>query len=299
MRRTQKIQKILAMTPFWPKSKKHLLMGVINLTPDSFSDGGVHLAAESLSEKLKSWSESPGPIFPDFGAQSTAPKNQAISYEQEWRRLQIFLEEINPDLLQKFQVLSFDTYRAQTMKSLLQHSQLKAYKGQIIWNDVSGHFDDQVYELLLEHPNLYYIYTHNAVHSRELTPRHREFSELFNPKTITESVTKEFVGVLNELEDDMRSQVILDPGFGFAKDPETSRQILKDLPQLIQHFPASQTWLLGLSRKSMWQTENGPQDWKELDAHQANELERIKTELPKTRFIFRVHDPLPLAKFLL
>lgn len=292
------VKKTQTMTPFWPKASRPVFMGVINLTPDSFSDGGLYLKPNAACEMLELWSHSAF-IFPDFGAQSTAPQNQGLSFEEEWARILSFLDEIDFETLQKFHLLSFDTYRPQTMKNILAHSKVHKFSGHVLWNDVSGHFDDQVYELLLDHDKLSYVYTHNAVHSRELTPRHREFASLFDPETILETVTREFEGVLGELEDEMRERVILDPGFGFAKDPEVSAQLLKDLPELMTRFNHNQLWLIGLSRKSVLQKMRSSKNWDELDLLQAKEIKSLLNRLSDHRFIFRVHDPLPLSENLL
>jgi dihydropteroate synthase len=286
------------MTPLWPKDFKPLLMGVMNLTPDSFSDGGLHQDLKGTSDKLDTWSKQKR-VFPDFGAQSTAPMNHPISFEEEWKRIQLFFDHFKQSTFNKFPILSFDTYRPETMKSILTHQKIKHFTGQVVWNDVSGLFDDEVDELLTGYDNLFYAYTHNAVRSRDLTPRHREFSGQFSPDSILDCVTQKFVEVTESVGKETQERIILDPGFGFAKSPQTSMELLKNLPDLIHRFPKTQGWLIGLSRKSVLQEVKGPKNWEQLDKLQEDELKNLMLKCPQRHFIFRVHDTLPLTKSLL
>lgn len=279
-------------------------MGVMNLTPDSFSDGGIHLQAQNLKQTLTKWAGYHG-LIPDFGAESTAPMNGPVTPELEWKRFEESFAMLTLDQLDHFWALSFDTYRPETMEKILSHKLIKKFRGKKIWNDVSGHFDDMVYKLLEENEDLIYIYSHNAVHSRELTSMHREFSSLFNPENIIQSLQLEFFGVLDELDEEIQKRVWLDPGFGFAKDTSTNLALLENLPELIESFPSHIVWVIGLSRKSFLQDKHQGKvfkehkDWQALDDDQKIELEKIISHLPEHYFVFRVHNPLPIEDGLL
>ena len=207
------------------------LWGVINITPDSFSDGGFWFDPHSLHQFQDLCREFD---VLDLGAQSTAPQSQAISEEEEKNRLLSFEEK---KVIANNQSLSLDTYRPAVANWFNQrHS--------IIWNDVSGVIDQEVI-VWLKNPHHQYVLTFTHLVNREQTPDH---FKLISDDEIVDS----FKGFLAKAElslGDFQNQIIIDPGFGFSKTREQNIKLLKNLPDLIDRslFPH---WLIGLSRKS-------------------------------------------------
>jgi dihydropteroate synthase len=207
------------------------LWGVINITPDSFSDGGFWLDPKSNHQFQEFCREFD---VLDLGAQSTAPQSQIISEDEEKKRLHFFEEK---NVLTNNQSLSLDTYRPSVANWFNErHS--------IIWNDVSGVIDHNVTEWL-KNPQHQYVLTFTYLDNREQTPDH---FKLIRDDDILES----FKAFLTKAEGSLgafQKQVIIDPGFGFSKNREQNIRLLKNLPELIDQslFPH---WLIGLSRKS-------------------------------------------------
>lgn len=220
-------------------------MGVINVTPNSFSDGGELLTPQMVEKRIKSF----GPVESiDIGAESTAPKNQPITFEDEWQRLEPYL----PYLKSLNIPLSIDTYHPETIQRIAKNWISEKNIAPLIWNDVSGKFDDAVQSYLGMSANFFYVFCHNLAPNRELTGQHMEH--------VSENSGGEF---LNELADYLRpgvhERVILDPTIGFSKTFEQNIFILNHFAQL-QEMVGHDKWLLGFSRKSFlrkaFQTEN-------------------------------------------
>lgn len=207
-------------------------MGVLNCTPNSFSDGGEILREEDFVSKLASF----GPVEAiDLGAESTAPMNDPISWKAEWERLKTFLP-----LVKNFPgTLSIDTYHPETIEEVLRFYLDQGLNQNLIWNDVSGKFDSFVSDFLSISPNFSYVFSHNLAPTRELTGRHMDF--------VRNDLS------LEELKDYFlpfkRSQIIFDPCLGFSKTYEQNWMILNQFSEL-QEMVSHEHWLLGISRKS-------------------------------------------------
>lgn len=192
-------------------------MGVMNITPDSFSDGGM-IDVSRLNFPCDAW---------DVGAESTAPMNASISASEEWGRLEPHL----PALLQ-VPLLSLDTYHPET---ILRMAQLR---NNLIWNDVSGKFDENVEEFLSLDSSFHYVFCHNLAPTRELAGRHMDYAT----GTSFESLFEYFWGRRHP-------RVIFDPCLGFSKSYEENWMILERFGEL-QRKVGHNRWLLGFSRKS-------------------------------------------------
>jgi dihydropteroate synthase len=209
-------------------------MGVMNLTPNSFSDGGELTSPEKIQQKLKSF----GSVHAlDVGAESTAPMNSSITWEEEWQRWQLFL----PFLSQLKCTLSVDTYHPETIFQLVKHWKDLRIPQQLFWNDVSGKFDEFVRDFLKEGKRFEYVLCHNRAPTRELAGKHMDF------------VGKEDGHLEEELMDffgpHSQDRVIFDPCLGFSKTYDENWYILNHFgkfQKLIKH----EHWLLGFSRKS-------------------------------------------------
>jgi dihydropteroate synthase len=245
-------------------------MGVMNITPDSFSDGGLVKDALSFTERLQLMGHLDAL---DIGAESTAPMNSAISWQEEWERLAI----IAPILPQLQCLISLDTYHPETIFKFAQ-----VWKGPLIWNDVSGKFDDTVRDFLKD-PKHQYVLCHNRAPTRELTTRHMDYVRPSDSDILQELATF--------FTPHLHPRVILDPCLGFAKSYEENWQILERFHEL-QNFIPHQRWVLGLSRKSFLRRKFnlGLEQREALDQVQLQVLQEMLPHLSGELWI-RTHRP--------
>ena len=206
------------------------IVGILNVTPDSFSDGGkfesLDLALSHANKMIKEGAE-----LIDIGAESTRPKSTPISSEEEWSRLEKILPEIVTLAKEKGVQTSIDSYHFPTIQ--------KSYEiGVDIINDVSGLSDEKIINFVAE-KNIKTILMHNLkIHADPNLVVNKHLK--INREILR--WTQEKISAL-EKKNIKKSQLIFDPGIGFAKDAEQSIQILKnidsyrilDLPLYIGH----------------------------------------------------------------
>ena len=259
-------------------AKKHpqhqaRLMGILNLTPDSFSDGGRFKHENTLSQLLDRWDEI-GISFIDLGAESTRPASDRISLEEEWRRLEptlILLKKRYQRSLLRPRI-SLDTFHPETAERALDY-------GTAVINDVSGLASQDMLKLL-SRCSVDYI----LMHSLSIPPNHQNvLPESMDP---VQNVKKWFHEKLKLIDEAgiSRNRLILDPGIGFGK---TSLQSLT----LLQRFKELQSFqlplLAGHSRKKFLA------DWSPAEAGD-RDLETLGVSfalLTQGVDILRVHDP--------
>lgn len=213
------------------KFNKPLIMSIVNITPDSFYDGGKY---DSESDVLKDVEDkiNSGANIIDIGASSTRPNSDEITEKEEWQRLKGVLISVRanfPDIL-----LSVDTYRASVAKKSAEH-------GIDIINDISGGNLDSLMFKTVADLNIPYILMH--IQGKPKTMQN-------NPKylNVVEEVKKDFESKITQLINLGFNKIILDPGFGFGKSLENNYQLLKSLNVFSSfNYPV----LAGVSRKSM------------------------------------------------
>ena len=213
------------------KFNKPLIMSIVNITPDSFYDGGKY---DSESDVLKDVEDkiNSGANIIDIGASSTRPNSDEITEKEEWQRLKGVLISVRanfPDIL-----LSVDTYRASVAKKSADH-------GIDIINDISGGNLDSLMFKTVADLNIPYILMH--IQGKPKTMQN-------NPKylNVVEEVKKDFESKITQLINLGFNKIILDPGFGFGKSLENNYQLLKSLNIFSSfNYPV----LAGVSRKSM------------------------------------------------
>ncbi|KAF1913215.1 Dihydropteroate synthase-like protein [Ampelomyces quisqualis] len=227
------------LTPRLVERRTHV-MSILNVTPDSFSDGGKNYDAsvESLKETIKKHVQAGASII-DIGGQSTAPGSAQADSAQELRRVLPALEAIR-SLGLKDVAISVDTYRADVAKKAIE-------AGAHIVNDISGGLMDE--EMLSTVAEL--GCTVCLMHMRG-TP------ETMNSLTdydghLIETVGQELLERVHAAEKAgiRRWRIILDPGIGFAKTQEQNLELLRRFDELrnypgLENFP----WLVGTSRKA-------------------------------------------------
>lgn len=242
------------------------VMGIVNLTPDSFYDGGRHNTAEqALSQAVKIWGE--GARWLDLGAQSSRPGATYLDPESEWSRLETPLRTIREALPEA--VLSIDTFHAAVARRAIE-------AGADVINDISGgDLDGDMHDTIQE-LGCPYIVTHSPAPP-----------EVMQQQTTYSHVTQEVFAALDQKVARLRQRGIrdlaVDPGFGFGKTLEQNWQLLREL----RHFQAIDApVLVGLSRKSMlYKTLDTTPD-RSLNATTAAHV----MALERGAAILRVHD---------
>lgn len=270
-------------------------MGIVNITPDSFSDGGVNLKSNYLKLFLNQDALKFSGL--DFGAQSTAPINSKVSLEDELSRLNDHLvpvvESLPANYFAHFKWISIDSYYPEVVlwfKKFI--DKMTGGNLKVIWNDVAGKLDDQTVELLKNNPTIDYVFSHNLVPDRLQTNAHMKFvSPTLNSEFINQ-VSHYFISGLEVLKkySISKQRIILDPCFGFSKSREQNITLMNHLDQLIIDL-GHPRWLIGLSRKSF--LRENKDDFKNADAHQLLYLFDFyqKFQDQHLEFIWRLHDP--------
>ena len=242
------------------------VMGILNVTPNSFYDGGKHKEINSIIHQVnKMLSE--GADFIDIGAYSSKPSAEFVSEEEEIKRLVPIVKslvEMFPNI-----VLSVDTFRAQVAKASVEN-------GVAMVNDIAaGLLDDKMLETVAE-LKVPYIMMHM-----------RGNPQTMQSLTDYKDIVKEMIFYFSERIQKARSfgisDIVIDPGFGFAKTLEQNYEVLHKM----ELFSMLELPLLaGISRKSMIYKvlESSPQE-------ALNGTSVLNTiALQKGAKILRVHD---------
>nr|WP_274856470.1 dihydropteroate synthase [Bacillus methanolicus] len=205
--------------------KKTIIMGILNITPDSFSDGGKYNRLDSAVEHALEMVENGADII-DIGGESTRPGHEPVPLEVELERVIPVIEAV----ASKVNVpISIDTYKAEVARQAIK-------AGAHIINDVWGAKADPEMAAVAADLQVPIILMHNR-NNRDYSVFFRDvINDLFESITLVKNA-----GV----KDDM---IILDPGIGFAKDLTLNIEMMRNLDKLVAlGFPV----LLGTSRKSM------------------------------------------------
>ena len=209
------------------------VMAILNVTDDSFYAGSRNMEERAISERVVQAIEEGATII-DVGGYSTRPGAKDISLEEEWQRVERGLKcirDISEDI-----AISVDTFRSGVVERAV------ALVGDIIVNDISaGEADTRMVDVVAHH-KLPYI----AMHMRG-TPQTMQSMTQYE-EGICESVCRYFTQRVEYLRKRGVDDIILDPGFGFAKSVEQNFELLGGLSSLSAlGYPV----LAGLSRKSM------------------------------------------------
>lgn len=247
-------------------NKKGLIMGILNVTPDSFSDGGKFFKTEDAINHARIMLRDGADII-DIGAMSTRPGSEPISYQEEIRRLDPVLKELR---LLDNAVISVDTVNPETADFALS-------MGVHIINDVSGSFNREMAAIVKEY-NAGWIMTH--------TGNVPSGTVLGYPNGVIASVNDFFDEVLSACDEFGidRDYICLDPGFGFAKTTGDNIELLKNLEKLVRPDVA---FLAALSRKRFIGEIT---DTPEASERLAGTLTADILALMKGADIVRVHD---------
>lgn len=244
----------------------HKIMGILNITPDSFFDGGKYNNEKSILEQVKKML-SEGATFIDVGAYSSRPGATHISEEEELNRIIPIIKLLVahfPEIL-----LSADTFRSKVAKECIE-------AGAAIINDISGgNADPNMFTTAVE-LQVPYIIMH-----MQGTPQNMQDNPQYN--NISEDLILEFSKKTSELKKMGLNDIIIDLGFGFGKTVSHNYELLRNLDL----FHALECPILtGISRKSMLYKPLGISAKEALNATTyANTI-----ALQKGSQILRVHD---------
>ena len=212
--------------------EKPIIMGIMNVTPDSFhKDSRFNPTEEDFLKKANEMLENGAKIL-DIGGYSTRPGAENISESEELERVQSAIEKLKSNF--KEVILSVDTFRASVARAAIN-------SGANIVNDVSGgNLDPLMFPFIIE-SNIPYI----LMHMRG-TPQ--TMSTLTDYNNLIFDIKNELFEKANFLKINGVTDIIIDPGFGFSKTIEQNYKLLKNLEAFKnENFPI----LVGLSRKSM------------------------------------------------
>lgn len=209
-----------------------LVMGILNLTPDSFYDGGSYMNDEQIIDRIKKILNDGADII-DLGAYSSRPGAEHISEELELSRLLPAIRIIAKHFPKA--VISVDTFRASVVEKIHE-----IYDDFII-NDISGGtMDERMYDTVVR-LDLPYIMMH-----MKGTPQDMQTNPIY--ENVVEEVYEYFSVRIDKLKALGYNKIILDPGFGFGKTLEHNYDILRNMERYKSlGFPI----LVGVSRKSM------------------------------------------------
>lgn len=247
-------------------AERPLLMGILNITPDSFFEGSRFREEKNILEQIDKMLEE-GADMIDIGGLSSRPQAELISEEEELRRVVPAIESIHRHFPQA--ILSIDTFRSRVAGEAILH-------GVAVLNDISGGTaDERMLELA-------------AAHACPIILMHRigEFSTMHQSRT-TEDIMEVEMQFFSERIAACKAagvhDVILDPGFGFSKSLEQNYRLLKELRVLtLLERPV----LAGLSRKSMLCRPLGIEPDNALNATTAAHM----IALQNGASLLRVHD---------
>lgn len=207
------------------------IMGILNVTPDSFFDGGKYQSEKAIFKQVEQMLQE-GADFIDVGGMSTRPGAKMISEKEELKRVIPVISLLN----KKFPgaLISVDTFRAKVAREAVNN-------GAVIVNDISGgNFDKKLIPTVAE-MKVPYILMH-----LQGTPQTMQKNPHF--KNVVTEVMDFFVEKIDKCKQAGIKDIIIDVGFGFGKNLEHNYTLLKNLDYFkILNLPI----LVGISRKSM------------------------------------------------
>lgn len=241
--------------------KKTYIMGILNVTPDSFSDGGNYTNIEIAVKHAKDMIEDGADII-DVGGESTRPGHKFVSAEEEIKRIAPVIKKLKKEINAP---LSIDTYKSQVAEEALK-------LGVDMVNDVWGLTYDKDMAGVIGKYDASVCIMHNQEgtdYGKDIMESIKEFLQNSIDKALKAGVKKE--------------KIVLDPGIGFGKTFEQNVEVLKRLDELQDlGYPI----LLGTSRKSVLGNIVGGEPKERVEATVATTVLGIKSGVD----IVRVHD---------
>lgn len=242
-----------------------LIMGIVNVTPDSFSDGGKFLSAErAIAHALRLKGE--GADILDVGGESTRPGGEEISAEEELRRVL----PVVAGLVKRGLPVSIDTQKTAIMKQALA-------AGACMINDVNALLADGALDVAAaSDAGICFMHRQGTAKTMQLNPHYDDVVAEVKAFLLGRAEAAMAAGIA-------RSRIVLDPGFGFGKNRAHNVRLLNSLPELAAAgFPI----LAGLSRKSLLGDFTGRLPEERVAASVAAAIIAVQ----KGAAVVRVHD---------
>jgi dihydropteroate synthase len=209
-------------------SRTHI-MGVLNVTPDSFSDGGKFFGVDNaVRHALEMVNE--GADFIDVGGESTRPGSDPVPLEEELRRIIPVIERLSKETSVP---ISIDTYKSAVAAQALE-------AGAVIVNDISGlHFDPKLVDVVADrNASIVLMHIKGTPKTMQQNPEY---------ENVIEEIIEYLQQGIQTAEQRGIRQIMIDPGIGFGKKLEHNLKILRNLQQFHRlRYPL----LIGPSRKS-------------------------------------------------
>jgi len=207
------------------------IMGILNVTPDSFYDGGVHNSDKKILKHVEKMLND-GAVFIDIGAYSSRPNGINIDENEELNRIVPALELINNKFPET--IISIDTFRSKVAETCLN-------SGASIINDISaGEMDKKMMKIVGKY-KVPYVMMHMKGNPQNMMNK-------INYDKMLKEIIQYFSKKINQAISHKINDIIIDPGFGFAKDVSQNFDLLNNMDILkILEKPM----MVGISRKSM------------------------------------------------
>jgi 2-amino-4-hydroxy-6-hydroxymethyldihydropteridine diphosphokinase/dihydropteroate synthase len=257
-------------------------MAILNTTPDSFSDGSLHTYnnVSTIKAKVSKWILAGADII-DIGGQSTRPKADLLSPEEELQRVIPIVEAIRAMPEAENVAISIDTFYAEVARQSI-------LAGADIINDVSaGLLDKNMFSTVAELGKTIIL-----MHMRGDPQTMSKLTQY--PNGIINGVTQELSERVAAARDAGIApwRIILDPGIGFAKTQSQNLELLRNLRQLRENMESSQSpsrfpWLVGTSRKGFVGKITGAQ---QADQRAFGTAATVTASIQGGAEIIRVHD---------
>ncbi len=250
--------------------KQSLIMGILNLTPDSFSDGGSHTNRGSAVQFALQMVRDGADII-DVGGESTKPYSERVAAEEQIRRVKSVIESLRQTLPPEIPI-SIDTTNSKVAESAIN-------AGASILNDVSaGREDSKMFQLAADH-NLPIILMHmqGTPKTMQIAPEYEDVVEEVKSFLLERADKAQKAGI-------PKSNIIIDPGIGFGKTKQHNMKLMSELASFVNcGYPV----LLGASRKRFLASISA-----ETEAHRLIGATCATTVLGVQAGvqIFRVHD---------
>ncbi len=209
--------------------EKPLLMGILNVTPDSFSDGGKYMSSESALERSFQMLDDGADII-DIGAESSRPFAMPVSVEDEKERIGNIVRQLS----QKGAIVSIDTYKPAVADFALS-------QGAAIVNDITGLRDPDMIDVVARHrAGIVIMHMQGTPRTMQVAPKYNDVVDDILEYLEKQARTAQENGI------DKRS-IVLDPGIGFGKSADDNFTILREIESFLSPgYPV----LIGASRKS-------------------------------------------------
>ena len=246
--------------------KRPLVMGILNITPDSFSDGGMYLDFNTALKRAEKMIEEGVDII-DIGGESTRPGSDAVSVDEELKRITPIIEAIKKisDI-----AISIDTYKPEVMREVIDMDVAMI-------NDIFALQKPNAIDMIKKsNVGVCLMHMQGTPKTMQLNPSYK------NVVSEVKSFLEERANLLTNEGID-KSRVILDPGFGFGKTFEHNIELLQNIESFQSlNLPI----LVGLSRKSfIRKILNG-----DHDDHLSGSISAAILSALKGAKILRVHD---------